>query len=683
MSHLARLLLACLLLVSTPGTVLAQPEACCTTGTEEDDDFPYEQPFHPCREDGRGQETEHRVEARIHGELAHLTVHRTFHNANPRYTELYDWLELPLDGTVHGFALESGGQWTEGPLLAASEAERRYEALRSPGTAAPGTSARLSAAGDGAALHLWNLPPGASVKVRYDVRIRLGYAGGRGTFTYPLPERESHPHETCREQDPRPVLTVAPPFPGADVLVQEVSGQLQRKVLEASWPVKPFTGIDARAGLLPGSTGAPAFVQLRVGRLAEAPSRARVVFVVDASHSVGPDGIAQQLTFAGEYLQLLPDSAAEVVVFRRSAERLFGRLIPASEWKTALASVPAARLAPGNGSHLDEGLKLAQQVLLEGSGPVRLIAFSDGLLRRTFEPLPASPTTSAPDAAVHLRWLYTRVDKAPRHPRLSEPLIQQSCGLQLPPYRSSVESLVRPMAWEQVRLEDERGTRLMERAELLEGQGVQRWLPGLQTSPGRLVLRGQRWGCPVSLPVELDAAITADLGRNAHGWHATRYGILSAEQRPPAPEAVELLAKNGDWLSPTRSFLASPPGAGPSSVQTYALPEQRQGEPLGMGVLSGSLCGPVPREAREDAPRFSKALKRLLRPAVAACVGGGRQPALQVRLETTGDEIADVEVRGATSETQATCVREATWALRLPTLFDDGFAETYTLTPLP
>ncbi|WP_375765786.1 VWA domain-containing protein [Archangium gephyra] len=680
MSPLARLLLACLLL-SNPGSVLAQPEACCTAGTEEDD-LSYEEPFFPCREDGRGQETEHRVEARIEGERAHLTVHRTFHNASPRYTELYDWLELPQDGTVHGFALESGGQWTEGTLLAASEAERRYEALRSQGTAAPGTSARLSAAGDGAALHLWNLPPGSSVKVRYDVRLRLGYDQGRVTFTYPLPERKYRPHGTCGEQDPRPVLTVAPPYPGAELLLQQVDNPLQREVLEASWPVKPFTGIDARAGLAPGDTGTTAFVQLRVGRLAEAPTRARVLFVMDASHSVGPDGIAEQLTFAGEYLRLLPDAVAEVVVFRRSAERLFGRLIPASEWKTALASLPAARLAPGNGSHLDEGLKIAQQVLGEGSGPVRLIAFTDGRLRRTYAPLPADSTTSAPDAAVHLRWLSSRVDKAPTHPRLSEPLIPQSCGLRS--HRSSVESLVRPMAWEQVRLEDERGTRLMERETLLEGQGAHLWLPNLQTSLGRLVLHGQQWGCAATpVPVELDSAITADLGRHAHGWRATRFWTLNAKHGPPAPEEAERLASNGDWLSPTRSFLASPPGAGPSSVQTHALPGRLEGEAIPIGVLSGSLCGSSPPKSREAAPRFAKALKRLLQPAVAACVRGGRNPALQVRVEATGDELVDVEVTGAASESQATCVREATWALRLPALFDDGFAETYTLTPLP
>ncbi len=51
-------------------------------------------------------------------------------------------------------------------------------------------------------------------------------------------------------------------------------------------------------------------------------------------------------------------------VFHRSARRLFGCFVRS-----------AVRLEAGNGAHRDEGLRLAQQVL------------TDGLLRRTFEPL--------------------------------------------------------------------------------------------------------------------------------------------------------------------------------------------------------------------------------------------------------------------------------------------------------
>lgn len=304
---------------------------------------------------------DHRVEARVEGDLAHLTVYRTFHNARPRYIEMFDWLELPRQGTVHGFAFESQGQWTEGTLLAASEAQRRYEALRGKGRAAPRTIAKLSASQDAADLYIWNLPPRASVT---------------------------------------------------------------------------------------------------------------------------------------------------------------------------------------------------------------------------------------------------------------------------------------------------------------------------------LVLRGLRWGCPSSTPVEIDPTLSADLGRHAHAWSITSSMARSGDDAPPPPEAVELLAKTGDWLSPDRSFLAVPPGAGPSSSRTRSLSGWAGGSIH--SVIGDTISCPAGMPSgRADDPKFGEELTKLLRPALAACLKGGTNPAIQVRVETTGDELVDVDVTGAASEAQAACVREATWALRLPPLFDDGLQASYTLTPSP
>ncbi|WP_375765785.1 VWA domain-containing protein [Archangium gephyra] len=646
-----------LLLAWGPGTALAEePSPCEELKASED----------------RGHEVEHRVEARPEGDLVHFTVHRTFHNPGTRYTELEALLELPREGTVHGVALEAQGQWTEGLLLESSQAERRYEALRRKGTATPRALALLSAAGAGARLLLWNLPPRSPVTVHYEVRARLAYAHGRRSFTYPLPE--------C-EQAPRPVLTVLPPSPNTDFRIETRHATPWRPELEASWEAGSSRGLDARAGLAPWGAGTLGFLQVRTKRLSEAPVRARVVFVVDASHSVGPRGISRQLALAGEYLRLLPDATAEVVVFRRSAERLFGRLIPASEWKTALAPLPAARLAPGNGSHLDEGLKLAQQVLGEGSGPVRLIAFTDGRLRRTYAPLPADSTTSAPDAAVHLRWLSShRTGDATPHEKLSGPLVRESCGLQLPSYVSSLEPLVRPLRWEQVHLQDGQGARLKELPALQEGEGFQLWLPSPQTPLSQLVLHGQRWGCAASAPVEVDPSLSADLGRNA--WATLRVEPWNSnEEELPPTKAVELLAKNGDWLSDTRSFLAVPSDAGPSTARTHALPDGVTGGVAG-GVVGGTiLCPLAPPRPCELPPEHQEALEQVLQSPFSACLEDGAPPSLQVRLEATGEEIVDVEVTGAASEAQASCVREATWALRLPTFCDDGSVTDYTVKP--
>ncbi len=646
MSPFPRPLAACLLLfLSVPGTALAE-----------------------------GDEVEHRVEGRVEGDHVLLSVYRTLRNTTARYVEQRHGFMLPPGGTVHGFALQAQGVWTEGVLLAASESERRYEALRRRGTAAPRTLARLSEYGYGVQLLLWNVPPRSSVTVRYDVRIRVEQTRGRSSFSYPQPWDGEE-----GEEEPKPSLTLTPPHPEADVRIGPGRySALGQELLEVSWKPRPFDGIDARAGLAPWGSGTLGFLQVRAGRISEAPTRARVVFVVDASHSVGAHGVTQQLARAGDYLQLLPDAVAEVILFRRSAERLFGRFLPASEWTAALASLPAARLETGNGSHLDEGLRLAQQVLAEGTGPARVLALTDGRLRRAFEPIPPAPSTSAPDTAVHLLWSMGR-NYVPMHEKLSGPLVRESCGTRLPPYAEDMEPLVRPVRWERVHVEDRQGTRLKELGALGEGDGLRTWLPSPETPLRELVLRGTRWGCPASLPVEHDPALSADLGRTAYGWNVSRDDAGSGKDEPPPSEAIALLAKDGDWLSPERSFLAVPPEARPSSARTRALPEGVEGGVIG-GVTGGVIsCGiGSSPQAREDSRKYEE-LMRLLQPALSACSPKGRNTSLQLHVETTGNEVVDVDVKGAASETHAACVREAAWALRLPSLFDDGLAGNYTL----
>lgn len=645
MSHFPRVLAACLLLLFLgPGTALAE-----------------------------GEEVEHRVEGRLEGDHVHLSVYRTLRNPASRYIEQRHGFTLPRGGTVHGFALQAQGKWTEGLLLPTSEAERRYEALRRRGTAAPRTIASLTGYGDGVELLLWNVPPRSSVTVRYDVRIRVAHGRGRGSFTYPQP---------WDEQEPTPSLTLAPPHPDADVRIEPGDSALL-KPIEVSWKAWPFDGIDARAGLAPWGTGTLGFLQVRAGRLSEAPSRARVLFVVDASHSVGTRGVTDQLARAGNYLQLLPDAVAEVILFRRSAERLFGRFIPASDWKAALAAVPATRLETGNGSHLDEGLRLTQQVLAEGSGPARVLALTDGRLRQAFEPVPPAPSTSAPEVAIHLLEISGRGGYVPPHEKLSGPLVREACGTRLPSYEQNLEPLVRPVRWEQVHVEDEQGTRLKELEALGEGDGFQTWLPSPQTPLRQLVLRGTRWGCPSFIPVELAPALSEDLGRTAYGWNVSRHEVGREKDEPPPSEAIKLLSKTGDWVSPQRAFLAAPLEAGPSSARTRALPEGMTGGVVG-GVTGGIISCPIggPRQ-RSDSPRYGEELTRLLQPVFSTCSPEGGGTSLQVRVETTGHEVVDVEVGDADSETQATCVREAVWALQLPSLFDDGFPGNYTVKRSP
>jgi hypothetical protein len=285
--------------------------------------------------------------------------------------------------------------------------------------------------------------------------------------------------------------------------------------------------------------------------------------------------------------------------------------------------------------------------------------------------------------AVHLLWFTHRVSSAPRHEKLSGPLVREACGAQLPSYDVNLEPLVRPVRLEQVHVEDEQGARLKALGTFEEGTGVQTWLPSPEAPLRGLVLRGLRWGCPSSFPVRVEPALSEDLGRTAYAWSTSLSGLAREKQEPPPTEVVDLLAASGDWVSPARSFLVVPPGAEPSSARTRAFPEGVEGGVVG-GVVGGTILCPIssPRQ-QGNAARIREELTRLLQPVLSACSRQGGGASLQVRVETTGDELVDVEVRGATSETQAACVSEAAWALRLPPLCDDGGAGSYTVTLSP
>jgi hypothetical protein len=611
-----------------------------------------------CEALGEGSEVSHRVEARVEGELVHFQVSRTFHNPEPSYVELGEMLTLPWQGTVHSLALESQGQWTEGMLLGAEEAEQRYARLKGPGTAVPRPVALLSHGDSGWAwLRLWNVPPRASVTVRYAIRARLGYSEGRRILDYPRP--------ACASAVP--VLTVVPPFPGAQVRVEP-----GHESLLASWETRPFAGIEALAGQLAVGPRRLDFVQLRAApRLSEVPARARVVFVVDASYSMGVAGILRQLAFAESYLQRLPDASAEVVMFRRSAERLFGRFVPASDWKAALAEVAAARLAPGNGSHLDEGVRLAQRVLEEGRGPARVLVLTDGQLRYDYAPVKGTPGTSAPEAAVHLvRLEHAGWARMSTNTLLSP--VQDSCGVVFTPAAGKpvedreLEALVRPVRLEQVRLVDERGELVHDFDTLEEGEGLETLLVHTEAPPSRLVLKGQRWQCLYSQPVEAEAALSADLGRNA-------WSLASSGESDALPEdVIQQLAARGDWVSSSRSFLAAPAGVGPSRAGTVALDDGIEGGVVG-GVVGGIIGCPLAAHDWEGALARKKAeLVRLLLPGLSGCVREGNGQGLRLAVETTGTEVVDVTVTGAVSPEQESCAREVAWSLRLGELFEDG-----------
>ena len=153
-------------------------------------------------------------------------------------------------------------------------------------------------------------------------------------------------------------------------------------------------------------TSHEAFSRLEIdvaARLSELPARAQLVFVVDASYSMGDAGLAAELETIRAYARHLPDSAIEVVVYRRRAARVFGTFVPAAQLDDRLRAV-AAVFALGNGSALDDGARVAAAALAGRPGPRRIIVMTDESVRPALS-VPvglASLSSLSPETVVHV-----------------------------------------------------------------------------------------------------------------------------------------------------------------------------------------------------------------------------------------------------------------------------------------
>lgn len=108
------------------------------------------------------------------------------------------------------------------------------------------------------------------------------------------------------------------------------------------------------------------------------PAAEAMVFIVDASRSVGERGVHEQLRILRAYVAHTPDAEVEVIVMRRDARPLFKRFIPVSELTQALAEAEqSGAFALGAGTQPREAITLAAAQLATRAGVRDLIIFSD------------------------------------------------------------------------------------------------------------------------------------------------------------------------------------------------------------------------------------------------------------------------------------------------------------------
>lgn len=412
------------------------------------------------------------------------------------------------------------------------------------------------------------------------------------------------------------------------------------------------------------------------------PKRAQLVFVLDASRSMTAAGLDAELGLVKAYVGHLPDADVELVLYRRTATRLFGSFVPARELDARLTAARAAgKLTPGNGSALDEGARVAAAALAGRTGPRRIVLVSDHLLRGRWDNRAAlAALAAAPkDTVVHLIATDVRGGEDPTltrddtdalapvplghhgiFARLTGP---ERAGKNLP---AMVLGLVRPVQLDSFAIE---GFDLSEGnyddtipATLREGAGL-RLVVRSKDAPAKVTLTGMIWGDRYRKVVSADAAFS----KAAAGW------VFSEDDHHDlSNEEMMKVAMMGRAVSPVTSYVAFEPGTRPSTIGLERFGVGGLGS-VGYGSGGGSL-GTRMRTPPDPMPLVAAAAQR--------CVERLHPPAgwsVRLTMESTYDEVVDVVVDDGSSSPLVTCLTDAVWAANLTDDFDLE-RETFTLT---
>jgi hypothetical protein len=365
----------------------------------------------------------------------------------------------------------------------------------------------------------------------------------------------------------------------------------------------------------------------------------------------------------------VPDAEVEVVLYRRSAQRLFGQFIPAGALAQRLASIDPRRLQPGNGSHLELGAAEAARALGQATGPGRVVLSTDDLLSDGFslEAAIAALASAPPGTVTHV------VVRRAGSGGLSEsrddssdlaPLAAAGSGVVLDvrgsaaadpaTARATLEGLVRPvridgLAVEAVGLTSD----TVEVPDVLrEGQAL-RQTAFAPKAPPRITVRGKLWARAIEAQLEIDPVLSHQLPGLALGDEGVEPQLDDAERLQAARAAHA--------VSSLTSFLAAPVGAAPSTAGAaeFRLSCTTCSACGGMGFSRG-MRGHTTMSS--DAP-LRPALVELVRPIVERC---GAPEGAALGVETTHDEIVDVQVTGVADPA---CLTEGLWGLRLPERF--------------
>ena len=642
-----------------------------------------------------------RVEVAIVDRLARTTVRYDVINPSATADEAEITIDAPAGAVATGLRVSTGGRWLDGRLLDAEDARARYQRfVEAPFVAARGPA--LLEGGVHAPLRLTVLfvPARGRVTVEYQLEAPVCYAHGRWLGALPGAAEPSDDGGDAAGAPPRVTVrgpTGAGRVVAASALVDELGATTDdlcaQQAPADAWSGDHLAMVDA--GLARGHRSVLAVAPAGAGRLSEltvdvgaelapAPIGAAVVFVIDASKSMGEAGVDAQLDLIRAWLGSAPTARVDGVIYQRHAQRVFGALQPATAADRLLPAVRARALPLRNGSNLDAGLALAADVLAAAPGPRRLIALTDDRVRDELDDVVARDALDRlpDDAIVHLlsvapadtsdyarnfgHWL------APVAARWGGVAGDVWVGGAAEPAAARVEAfaeLVRPRHLEDVVIVTGDGQR-HDLGDLGEGTGVR--MVRLDADDA-ITVTGFIWGRRWEPRLVTTPAAARRVAALAFGDPDLLADLDDTAQRA--------LAHFGRVVSDHTSLFAADP-----RWQDGGLPPD-----VGLVVTGRTICGisssvtgsvghSISTRIGPQVTREAPGLDDQLAGPVALCALRHRRAAwdVVVEVETTGREVVDVAAwsvappadTAAEDAAFAACLVEAGWALDL----DDRFA---------
>ncbi|MEO8706308.1 MAG: VIT domain-containing protein [Kofleriaceae bacterium] len=608
------------------------------------------------------QEISHTVDVRIEDGVATYVVQRQFKNTGGTADEVRLEIALPDGAVATGLRIRAKRTWHSGELLARDVAAARYQELTGRGVYDPKDPALLFWMATGTLfLQVFPVMPRSVSTVEYTLTAPTKYEAGRYHITYPraVPQdREDlalvDPVITVRSDKTIPAVTL--PRAGDP----DADAQAKLAIAPAA-----ITLWNARLG---GIVASPqhAFARLELDaapQISALPKRAQVVFALDLSYSAAKT-LPAQLAIVRAYLGHLPDAEVELVAYRRTAVRVFGRFVAATTIDHAIeAAMQRGAFASGNGSALDEGARVAAAALTGRVGPHRIVMTTDELVRGSLrDDAIAALAGLDPATVVHVVVPQVEGDLAIM-PATTAPLAAivdghhgiyaQLTGLaaQLPRELPKVVlELVRPTRID--RLTATGGFKVADT--LAEGEGLRLFEDRPAAAPTKLTINGFLWNDPVRLEVGRSAVFDRATAGYVFG-EAMHHSLTDAE--------MTVVAKAARAVSPVTSYLAIEPGVRPSTI---GLPG---GGATGWGTIGSGRYGTVGGGSHTSG-RQQPDLQSLI--GTKACVAAHRPAAgwgVKLAVDTTLDEVVDVRILDG-SGAFATCLVEAAWAVRLDARFD-------------